>query len=119
MNNLMTKIKTLDYKQFALQHGEKIGLGVVGLIALLCLGMTNWASDYSGTPDSMIKSADDVANNLKANRWPDTAKQEFLPLVEADNEINRVVAEVDLKRYIWNVEMSPKLYQARVPALEP
>jgi len=53
MNKLMAKIKTMDYKQFALQHGEKIGLGVIGLVALVCLGMTHWASDYSGTPEEM------------------------------------------------------------------
>ena len=28
MKNLMAKIKTLDYKQLALQHGEKVGLAL-------------------------------------------------------------------------------------------
>ena len=31
MKDFLTKIKTLDYKQFALNHGEKIGIGIVGL----------------------------------------------------------------------------------------
>lgn len=118
MKNLMAKIKTLDYKQFALQHGEKIGLGVVGLIALVCLGMTNWTSSYSGTPDSMEKLADEVEQKLRLNRWPDTAKKDFLPVVEADNELSRVLAEVDVKKYEWRVPMSEKLYQAQVPAVE-
>ncbi len=119
MNNLIAKIKTFDYKQFALQHGEKIGLGVVGLIAFLCLGMTHWASDYSGTPEGLEKKAEEIDRSLKANRWPETAKKDFLPLVAADNELNRVVASVDPKKFEWSVEMSPKLYQAQVPAVEP
>ena len=118
MKNLMAKIKTMNYKQFALQHGEKIGLGVVGLIALACLGMTNWASDFPDSPESMEKKADDMNRNLTANRWPDTAKKDFLPLIEAENELSRVVAEVNLKKYAWSVEMSPKLYQPQVPAIE-
>jgi hypothetical protein len=118
MKNLMAKIKTLDYKQFALQHGEKIGLGVVGLVALVCLGMTNWASSYTGSPESMEKKADDTARNLSANRWPETAKNQFLPLVDAENELNRVVAKIEKKDFEWRVDMSPKLYQAQVPADE-
>ena len=31
MNDLISKIKTYDYKQFALRHGEKIGIGRPGL----------------------------------------------------------------------------------------
>jgi hypothetical protein len=119
MKNLMAKIKTLDYKQFALEHGEKIGLGVIGLVALVCLGMTHWASDYSGTPELMIKTADDVAAKLKANRWPDSAKQAFLPVVDAESQLNRVVSSIDPKKFEWTVEMSPKLYPRQLPAEEP
>ena len=49
MKDLMSKLKTLDYKQFALDHGEKIGIGFVGLmVAVICLFMTSWAADYTG-----------------------------------------------------------------------
>lgn len=118
MKDLLTKIKTLDYKQFALQHGEKIGLGVIGLVAVICLGMTNWASDFSGTPEDMERAAAEVDRKLKSNPWPETAKNEFLPTVTADAELGRVLAAVDLKKFEWTTPYSPKLYPKQLPADE-
>jgi hypothetical protein len=118
MNDLLTKIKTLNYKQFALQHGEKIGLGIIGLVAVICLGMTNWASDFTGTPEDMVRTTDEVDRKLKSNPWPEPAKQEFLAPATSDVEVGRVLAEVDLKKYEWTTPMSPKLYPKQSPADE-
>jgi hypothetical protein len=117
MKDFMTKIKTLDYKQFGLDHGEKIGIGVVGLIVVICLFLTTWASDYTGEPRDMEKKADDVTDQLRRNAWTEDRKKEF-PYVLADNELPRIEKEIDPADYEWLVDPSPKLHNRQQPAEE-
>lgn len=118
MKDFLAKLKTMNYKQFALEHGEKIGLGVVGVVALACLGMTSWSSDFTVTPEDMEKQASKVDTELKAKAWPDAEKSTFLPLKTADEETQVALKPVELGRFEWEVEMSPKLYPRQRPAGE-
>src|SRR5260370_5761720 len=119
MNDLMTRIKTLDYKQFALAHGEKIGMGLVVLTVVACLALTNWASEYTGEPRDMEEQADKVGRDLKNKGWPEEYRKEFLPHLAADGEVEKVTAPLDVALYDWGVPMSPKLYPRQLPADEP
>src|SRR5580765_3486387 len=118
MKNFLAKIKTMNYKEFAFEHGEKIGLGVVGVVALACLGMTSWSSDLTVTPEDMEKQASKVERELTGKAWPDDEKKAFLPLKTADDEIAGAVSPVDLSRFEWEVEMSPKLHKRQRAASE-
>src|SRR5437868_3023624 len=119
MKDLITRIKTLDYKQFALTHGEKIGMGLVVLTVVACLALTNWASEYSGEPRDMEEQADKVGRDLKNKGWPEEYRKEFLPYLAADGELEKVTAPIDLALFDWGVPMSPKLYERQLPADEP
>src|SRR5262249_10948522 len=109
MKDFITKIKTLDYKQVALNDGEKIGIGVVGLIVVICLFLTSWASDFNLEPRDMEKKADEVTDQLRRNVWSDERKKEF-PYLLAENELPRVEEDIDFADYEWLVDPSPKLY---------
>ena len=118
MKDFLTKIKTLDYKQFALNHGEKIGIGIVGLtVGVICLFLTSWASDFTGEPRDMEKKADDVADQLRRNVWSEERKKEF-PYLLAESELPKVEKDLDLADYEWLVDPSPKLYPRAQPAEE-
>lgn len=119
MKNFISKIKTLDYKQFALQHGEKIGMIVVGLIVVACLALTNWASEYTGTPGSLIDQAEKVDRQVKQNQWTDDRKKEFLPYLTADGELQKVTSEIDLTAYDWSNPLSPRVHEKQLAADEP
>lgn len=119
MNDLITRIKTLDYKQFALQHGEKIGIGVIGMIILICLFLTSWASEYNKEPRDLVEQAEKVADQLKRNPWTEDKKKEFLPLLTAEDELQKVEGEIDVAAFEWTIPISPKLYPRQLPAEEP
>jgi hypothetical protein len=118
MNNFMSKIKSLDYKQFALQHGEKIGMVAVGLIVLASLALTNWAAEYKGDPAGMIDQADKVERQLKGNLWTDEKKKDFLPYLTAEGELAKVTEKLDVSTYDWPIDPSHKLYKSSQPADE-
>ncbi|MGE5194615.1 MAG: hypothetical protein ACM3U2_19150, partial [Deltaproteobacteria bacterium] len=118
MKDLMSKIKTLDYKQLALNHGEKIGIGVAGLmVVVICLFLTSWAAEYTGEPRDMEKKAEDVAERLKNNKWTEERQKEF-PYLLAENELPKVIERLDPAEYEWLVDPSPKLYPRQQPAEE-
>src|SRR5262245_45151559 len=118
MKDFMSKIKTLDYKQFALDHGEKIGIGIVGLtVGVICLFLTSWASDFTGEPRDMEKKAEGVTDQLRLNGWTEERKKEF-PYLLAENELPKVERPLDLANFEWLVDPSPKLYQRAQPAEE-
>src|SRR5258708_2308606 len=119
MKDFLSKIKTLNYKQFALQHGEKIGMIVVGLIVVTCLALTNWASEYKGEPAGMIDQAEKVASQLKQNQWTEEKKKDFLPYLTAEGELQKVTEEIDLAKYDWPINPSHKLYHSQQSADEP
>jgi hypothetical protein len=119
MKDLITKLKTLDYKQFALQHGEKIGIGVIGIVVLVCVAMTNWAAEFTTSPREMIEKAEDAEKNLKKNVWPDAEKAKFFPPLAAQTELARVLEEIEVSRFEWSKPLSPKLHQVQLPADEP
>ena len=107
MKNLVEKIKTYDYKQFFLNHGEKVGMGLAGLVTLLCLAMTSWGG-YARTPGEMESEARKVQDQLAANRWPAEEKEKFV-LASADAEIQRSLAALDLAPdQAWHIGDSPE-----------
>lgn len=118
MNSFLAKIKNLDYKQFALHHGEKIGMAVVGLVVLASLFLTTWASEYKGDPAGMIDLAEKVESQLKGNRWTDEKKKDFLPHLTADGELQKVTQELIVADYNWPIPPSHKLYKSSQPADE-
>ena len=118
MKNLMAKLKSANYKQFFLNHGEKIGLGGVGVIAVASLAMTTWSANISLTPEDMEKQAANVDESLKKKIWPDEEKSAFLPLQLADNELALAVTPLQLPAFDWKIDMSRKLYERIRPAGE-
>ena len=78
MKNLIAKLKNVDYKRVALEHGEKIGFGVVALIVVIALAGTTWFG-YAKTPKEMEDKAASSARNLVASDWPEEKRKEFAP----------------------------------------
>lgn len=118
MKDFVNKLKTLDYKQFALQHGEKIGIGVIGLLVLACLGMTNWAAEFTKSPRDMEEQAAKVDGDLKKNVWPEAERDKFIPPLTAEEQLPLVLANLEVGKFDWPKPLSQKLHQQQQPADE-
>jgi hypothetical protein len=120
MKNFTAKLKTMNYKQFALDHGEKIGLGVIGFVSLACLALTSWTSELTITPDDMEKQAKKVEAELRDKKWPEGERAGFEPIKTAEEQELIAFHSVhdNFKKFEWLVEMSPKLYKRSQPASE-
>jgi len=117
MNNLMAKIKGFDYQGFFLAHGEKVGMGVVGVIVVMCLAFTSWAG-YGRSPAEMEEAAQKVQQRLQMNRWPDSERTKF-PVEAGDEKVAVVAAPIALADFEYQIPLSPKLYPHHAAADEP
>lgn len=101
------KLKGLDPKQFFIDHGEKVGLGVIALLVLYALGTANWVP-YDGNPRDIIAAANTAKETYLA-RVITPADEEQLQLIVKAEE--RPAALVD--RHILN-DWSAGKYDLRV-----
>ncbi|MCY2963815.1 MAG: hypothetical protein NT069_09250 [Planctomycetota bacterium] len=116
MNKYLSKFKSFDYRAFFLAHGEKVGMGVAGTIALLCLAMTRWGG-YSKTPFDMETEAKKVQDQLQSNRWPGAEREKYV-VATAENETARYLSALELGAYNYQIPLSPKINIYQQPADE-
>ncbi len=76
MKNLIAKLKELNYKQLAIDHGEKGLLGLVGLFVLISLAGTSW-SRYDKMPEEFLKKIKEGEDNIKASDFSAERQKEF------------------------------------------
>ena len=75
-------LKDFNIKQFVLEKGERVGLGVAGVIALLLVltlfipGMGFLSGSAGANADVLAKAADGVENGLRTNQPTDADKPE-------------------------------------------
>ena len=101
----MAKMSGEGIKQFFIQHGEKVGLGVIGLVAVYALATANWIP-YDGDPYK-IKSEAEQAKTEYDGRTIKPEDEQQLGLVVAASErpealVNREMLD-DLSPGNWNL----------------
>jgi hypothetical protein len=89
--DMAAKISGGKAKQFFIDHGEKVGLGIIGAVSLYALGTANWIP-YGGDPYAITREADEAKVAYDAREFTDESRKEYA-LVVGENE--RPAALVD------------------------
>jgi len=76
MKDLIAKLKTANYKKFVVDHGEKVGVGVIGLFLALILWMTNW-KPYDKTPEQLETLVRDRGKVISQGIWPQDEDKKY------------------------------------------
>lgn len=117
MKNLLAKLNGPALKKLAIEHGEKIGLGVVLLTCLLVLILGRWRG-YSHTPDELNSLATSTANNINQTDWPEKHRTDYAP-VDYIKKAEDLLTALDVQRYSYTTPMSPPVYRKSEPIKEP
>ncbi len=67
----LPNLKTLDYKQLAIDHGEKLAIAIVGLLLLFVLWTTKWSQPIAKTPVELVDQATTTEEKIKKQPWPE------------------------------------------------
>jgi len=68
----LPNLKTLDYKQLGIDHGEKLAIAIVGLLLLFVLWSTKWSQPVAKAPTELIDQATTTEEKIKKQPWPES-----------------------------------------------
>ena len=66
----LSSLKTLDYKQLGIDHGEKVVIALIGLMMATVLFRSNWKGTDK-TPNEITEKADKAMQQIEASPWPE------------------------------------------------
>ncbi len=118
MKNLAAKLKGLNYKQALIDHGEKVILGVIGLLVLICLAGTSW-SRYDKLPEEFTKKVDQGEAAIRASAWTKEKEAEFKSSRDISQAVKMLHSPLDTSRYVYSTNWYWPMYPTGVKVSEP
>ena len=117
MKGLMAKLRGMPFKEILIGHGEKIVLGMVGLIVLLALISTTWGG-IDKRPDELLTIATTAGTKLHTGEWPAEKQVDFKPSTYQTTALGMFQEMNDpnqLSVYAYDKPMTFPLYKREEP----
>lgn len=118
MKNFTAKLKSLNYKQLVIDHGEKGLLGFFGLTVLVFLGGTSW-SRYDKQPEDFVDKVVKGEAAIKASAWTDERKKEFQASRDIMEEVQKLQSPLEASRYEFSTHFFWPMYPQTKPGADP
>jgi len=103
---------------FFLMHGEKLGFGLIVVMALFVLWGTRW-SPYKKTPQELEAAAQKAEVEIKESIWPPEKKQELIPTKDIIARAKALRGGVDGRQYAFSTSIYTPIYPRSEPILPP
>lgn len=117
MKNFMSKIKEMNYKEFAVNHGEKIVLCFIALFVVFAIFTTKWTTEKR-TPSELSQKVAASQNQVNNSQWPEDQRKEFLKVDNLNEKATKLLAGVESKPYEFTTHPSPPIYTKKEKAKE-
>jgi hypothetical protein len=89
-----SSLKTFDYKQFFINHGEKVAIALIGLMMAAFLYGTNWKATDK-TPTELIDRAKKAQQEIEEHPWPADKKQALGQGTELAGKVAQLLSPVN------------------------
>ena len=89
MKNLMSNLKGMNYKEFAVNHAEKIILSFIALFVVFAIFTSEWTTEKR-TPSELEQKVTTAESQVKTSQWPEEKRKEFLK----EDDLPEKVAEL-------------------------
>ena len=86
---MINKIKNFDYQQFFINHGEKIGTGVVASIAVLAVWGTSWGR-YATDPQEFVRNANKTREQMNGSTFPEPDREQYSNVEDIGKQTSRL-----------------------------
>lgn len=118
MKNFLAKLKGMNYKQVAVEHGEKGVLGLVGLFVLFCLAGTSW-SRYDKEPQEFLTKVKQGEDNIRASAFTEDKKKELRSTRDIMDAVQALHSPFEAGRFLYSTDwfwpMYPQIERVREP----
>ncbi|NNJ27762.1 hypothetical protein [Alienimonas chondri] len=112
-------LKKANWKQFAVDHGEKVGLIVAVLVAGVLLFSGMKGTYTAKNPTNMLAEVDQQERALKQSVWTAERRAEDLPDFDVRKEANRVMEKLEPDAIMWPKPIDNPIYPTDAPGGEP
>lgn len=118
----LERLKNTDWKQFGVNHGEKIALGGVGLLVVLILFMgTRWQTYNEKEPKDLTEGVAEQSKILDAATWPEEEQKKYTDSYDVNEVYSNTysVVQADPFQYPPGHSMIFALHRRQEPIDEP
>lgn len=115
------KLKDFDFKAFVVDHGEKVVMGVVGLLIVLAIYDANWATYQEKTPEEITEKVQTTGRQIQSSTWPEEKAREYPTTARIDSSAARLMSpeSIEVARYQYGTEYFIPLYKPDEPITIP
>ena len=118
MKNLMSNLKGMNYKEFAVNHAEKIILGFIALFVAFAILTSAWTTEKR-TPLELTQKVDKSESLVANSQWPEEKRKEFLKKDDLWENANMLMSNsVEVTPYEFSTPLSTPLYAKKERAKE-
>ncbi len=117
MKNILAKLKGMNYKQAAIDHGEKVFMGGVGLFVLVCLGGTSW-SRYDKQPKEFLDKVEVGERSIQNSAFSLEEQSKYKPL-NIMQQVQTLQSPLEPGRYEYSTSFFHPMYPTAVKITEP
>lgn len=118
MKNLMSNLKGMNYKEFAVNHGEKIVLCFVALFIVFAVFTSKWTTEKR-TPTELNQKVDTAQTQVKNSQWPEENRNKFLKKDDLFDKVKDVIDNgVEVSSFTFSTPLSWPIYRKKEKAKE-
>ena len=97
-------LKGLNWKQFLVNHGEKLVFGIVALCGLAALGMSRWAPYSEKNPYTLIEDVEKSKEAHKVSTWPEAEQDKFKSEQNIYAKAEKLLSPLDESQFAFSAE---------------
>ncbi|MCA9040482.1 MAG: hypothetical protein KDA65_09060 [Planctomycetaceae bacterium] len=116
--NILTNIKTANYKEFFVNHVEKFLVGFAVLFVAYCLYATNWSFEKRH-PQTLLNQAQEAKEKFLQTNWTPEERAKFEANSNLDSKIQQILYPIAVHKYGFSTDMDWPIFEERKPAVEP
>ncbi|WP_145216430.1 hypothetical protein [Gimesia alba] len=114
----MSNLKGMNYKEFAVNHGEKIVLGFVALFVVFAIFTSKWTTEKR-TPLELSQKVETAESQVKNSQWPEEQRKEFLKDDDLREKVSQLIDKgIEVTNYQFSHPLSWRLYAKKERAKE-
>jgi len=100
------KLKSMDFKKFFIDHGEKAACGVIALLGLIALFGTRWSGFDEVEPPQLIQKVDQTRAKVVASQWPEEERDQYAVITNFEREANGLFEAIDIASYRYSTDFT-------------
>jgi uncharacterized membrane protein YgcG len=109
----LPNLKTFDYKQLGIDHGEKVAIALIGLLLVFVLWTTKWSQPIKETPSQLIEDATATDEKIKTQDWPPNETKSLKTGTDLNERVASLLTPLDVKPWEMPIELNKPYHPDR------